>query len=366
MGKTNKIKKRRLEKLACSLIDIYSPSGKEEEVLSFLYRYFCSLKIPVKKQKVDESRYNLVIGDENNRTIPVLCGHLDTAPAFNLDRYESVKKRYVIEGLGAADMKGGCAAIAEAFVCWYENYRKNPPLNLIFVVGEEDTEDGIEEFLKEYRPTWAIVAEPTNLAVCAGHYGYLEVEIATFGYRRHASLANTEHNAIYTMFRAIKKITDFLDKDKKSISYNIRDVHSSDAGFAVPDRCSAWIDVHVPPFEPLEEVAANLRNILEKVFTNPRDSVKFPSFYPGYQISAGFSILGSLKNIYIQKGLKWSVEDFRSHSDANIMKVSGVKPLILGPGQLAKAHSENESISISQLKTASQLYFELLQSISLS
>jgi acetylornithine deacetylase len=51
---------RRLRRFLRRLVDIYSPSGKEEDVLSYVYGYMKRHHIPVMRQFVDDSRYNLV------------------------------------------------------------------------------------------------------------------------------------------------------------------------------------------------------------------------------------------------------------------------------------------------------------------
>ena len=54
------IKPDRLKKLLNDLVDIYSPSGKEEEVIEFAERYLKKHGLVVSKQEVDESRFNLI------------------------------------------------------------------------------------------------------------------------------------------------------------------------------------------------------------------------------------------------------------------------------------------------------------------
>ncbi len=55
------IKKQKIRHLLQEIIDIYSPSGKEEEVLDFVCAYLAKEHLPVIRQEVDESRYNIVV-----------------------------------------------------------------------------------------------------------------------------------------------------------------------------------------------------------------------------------------------------------------------------------------------------------------
>jgi len=60
------------------------------------------------------------------------------------------------------------------------------------------------------------------------------------------------------------------------------------------------------------------------------------------------------------QGLVWAPAAFRSHSDANQLRAAGVKPLVLGPGQLAQAHTHEESVSFGQVRRAADLYLDFL------
>jgi acetylornithine deacetylase len=72
----------------------------------------------------------------------------------------------------------------------------------------------------------------------------------------------------------------------------------------------------------------------------------------------------SLKTIFADYALPWNPEAFRSHSDANLLWAAGAKPILLGPGQLEKAHSRDEDVSFQQVLTASRIYYDILKALS--
>lgn len=359
----NNINKARLKRLLRELVDIYSPSGKENEILEYAEEHLRSLGIKVIRQQVDETRYNLIVLPESAEAELLFLAHLDTVPAFDIEKVESRQRSGEIFGLGSADMKGGCAAMIEAFNTFYERKKCFPPAALALVVGEEEDGDGTRELIKEYSFPWAVVGEPTNMTACLKHYGYIEAEFKTFGKRRHASYSDYQHNAIFDMLRILLKLTQYLDEVKKGIIYNIRDVHSADSGFAVPDRCFAQLDVHLPPASPLKGVMKSIKRILnshEKSIGRYKHTVNFPTVDRGYTIPAKGNMIGKIKKVYKDNSLTWEPGAFRSHSDANILRKAGTKPVILGPGHLAKAHSSNESVPLEQVFLASQIYFDIL------
>ena len=71
----------------------------------------------------------------------------------------------------------------------------------------------------------------------------------------HASLANTRQRPVETMLRMMIPVTNYFSKERPGTVYNIRDLFSSQSGFVVPDRCEAWLDVHLPPDAPDESVS---------------------------------------------------------------------------------------------------------------
>jgi acetylornithine deacetylase len=82
---------------------------------------------------------------------------------------------------------------------------------------------------------------------CMSHYGYLEIQLITRGRRMHASLAQGA-NAATAMLHLLLEFIQYLDQHLGDAVYNLRDLTSSRSGFAAPDYCEAWIDLHLPAF----------------------------------------------------------------------------------------------------------------------
>ncbi|MFH1490366.1 MAG: hypothetical protein ABII06_15780 [Pseudomonadota bacterium] len=87
------IQPQRLRKLLRRLLDIYSPSGKEEDALHYLQGYLKRQGLPVSRQTVDENRYNLMVIPTERDVQAALIGHVDTVAAHAPD--ESVSFRQV-------------------------------------------------------------------------------------------------------------------------------------------------------------------------------------------------------------------------------------------------------------------------------
>ncbi len=369
MHDTNSIiQPHRLKRLLRRVVDIYSPSGKEEELLHFLRGYLKRQGLPVVSQHVDDNRFNLVLLPKDSDIQLALIGHLDTVAAYDLEEYGYKEDEDQIKGLGAADMKAGCAAMIEAYLSLWESGSSQFPVALCLVVGEEKEGDGIEHLIKDYDFPWAVVGEPTDLRPCLSHYGYLEVQFRSLGKRRHASLANMIKNPIETMMHLILQVSHYLENERSGMVYNIRDLYSTPGGFVVPDRCEAWLDIHLPPGSPIGEIATDLEEIVDKKQAENELvelTFRIETIDAGYVLPEKGPFVEALKSVFEKTNLAWKPQAFVSHSDANKLWAAGVKPIILGPGSLEKAHAPDESVSFLQVCFAAELYRNLLIIMSL-
>jgi acetylornithine deacetylase len=361
VGSPSPIKPRRLQRLLHRLINIYSPSGKEEEILDYLYGHLRRRNLPVVRQDVDDNRYNLVVAPPETEIQLALIGHLDTVAAYDLDDYEAKQNGDNVSGLGAADMKGGCTAMVEAFLALWEE-GVPPPVALALVVGEEEEGDGARQLVHDFQFPWAVIGEPTDLAPCLSSYGYLEVLISTKGKRIHPSLSRRDRNPVVTMLRLILSITRHIDQNRPELVYNIRDLWSSKAGFVVPDFCEGWLDIHLPPSATVGGIMAELEEVLARETERNKmieAALRFDTIDSGFDLPEKGLVVESLKDIYAKYSLPWRPVPFISHSDANKLWQAGIRTILLGPGQLEKAHAPDESASFGQVCLAAEIYYQL-------
>ncbi len=357
----------RLKRLFRAMVDLYSPSGKEHELVEYLSEYLRDAGLTARLREVSDGRCNIEIHEPGTTPEVAFVGHLDTVGAFDIEEYEFSERDGLIYGLGTADMKSGCAAMIEAFTVYQEKLGGiAPSAGLFLVVGEEEAGDGISAVLEEHSFSSALVAEPTDLIPCLIHYGYIEMEIRAFGHRRHASLAGREYNAIFNMLRMLLRLGGLLEADHPEVVLNIRDLHSSESGFAVPDRCDATVDLHVPPTglasRLLEEVKGLVDNCLLGGAVTGHE-IEVPTLSEGYRVSPEAMLPSLIEGIYHRRGLSWAPGAFKSQSDANLMSAAGCKPLVLGPGQLGRAHTRDESVYFAQVAQAAEIYLDILEAL---
>ena len=356
----------RLRKTFLDLLDIYSPSGKEEDIQIYLEELLTRAGFGVERQEVDEDRYNLRVTMGPGEPRLYLVGHVDTVPAWDLDEFGPQQEDGIIRGLGSADMKGGCAAMIEAWLALAEALEpaERPSVGLLLVVGEEENGDGSTTFLQSCRPPWVVIGEPTSLAASFAHYGYLEAGFVTRGLRSHSSLPELGHNAVESMLRVLLLLGNdpLFDRAKTEIVYSIREMRSSRAGFVVPDRCETWIDLHLPPDHDPTALQDAIRRIVADVGRTIPGldlDVTFEFASAGYNLGTDNRLAEILRDVYPRLGLSLQMDAFRSHSDGNLFFAAGVKPLILGPGSLETAHTPDERVIFEEVSCAARIYAAL-------
>jgi acetylornithine deacetylase len=165
------------------------------------------------------------------------------------------------------------------------------------------------------------------------------------------------------MLRLLSALTAHFEEARNEVIYNIRDMHSSDSGFAVPDRCSACVDLHLPPHSPLGEIMAEIEAIAAEVVPEPAEEVQtlvFQAIHSGYALPESGPLVSHLREVFAAGGRDWSPRPFRSHSDANLLWSAGVRPVIFGPGRLAEAHTRTESVPLAEVEEAARTLSALL------
>ena len=358
------VNSERLVELLTDLVDIYSPSGKEAEVVEYLLEYLETRGMHVYQQEVTEDRFNLGVFSGKEPPPVVLVGHVDTVPAFDYDNYRSVLDEDILYGLGSTDMKGGCAAMVEAFLSFQERYPDHAlPAALALVVGEEETGDGSMALSRDFRFNWAVIGEPTGLSACFAHFSYVEIELTTRGKRTHASVSRPEQNAVKNMLDMLNTLIEHVEQHKSDILYNVRDMQSSQAGFAAPDLCTAYLDLHLPTRYSIGELTAELEELVETRMEGDNKEFSLATIHNGYRLPRRGEMARVVEAAFDNAGVVFKNDTFRSDSDAPLLWQAGIKPVVMGPGDLSVAHTNEESVSVPQVNDAARLYLALLEEL---
>jgi len=116
-------------------------------------------------------------------------------------------------GRGAHDMKGSLAACLGAVKILADaGVHLRGDVVVAAVADEEYGSLGTADFVSRFHVDGAIVTEPTNLAICLAHKGYVWIEVETAGRAAHGSRFADGVDAVMRMGRFLARL-DGLERD---------------------------------------------------------------------------------------------------------------------------------------------------------
>lgn len=194
-------------------------NADERQLAEFVYQYLRTLPfLEVSKQPIGTNgRFN-VLATSTGKTRLLLGGHLDTVPrqeGWRCDPFVGQIKDNRFSGLGAYDMKGGCAAILDAV----SQLHNADGLMLLFYCDEEYNFTGMKEYIAQSSPKnkkldLAIIAEPSDLKIWNAHRGVVELHLYMFGKTGHAKNPKEGNNAIDALYQVV----DLVRKELKKVT----------------------------------------------------------------------------------------------------------------------------------------------------
>ena len=362
----NKFHQATLDELE-TLVDIPSETGFEHEMLRYLDDRFQGMGLVTDYQPVIQDRYNLVVNPQDNPLI--ITAHTDTVPEILEGRkcYRYTKGDLVY-GRGAADTKGGIAALIMAVESFLQNERmenKNLPFTLVFTVDEEKEGAGAEIMAESMNGKGAIVLEPTELNVGVAQAGSIEVLIKVFGNPAHGGQWDLVENAVKRTIRIINEldklpfVNDYDDLLGPG-GFNMQWLKGGQKhALIVPSRCEAVLDFRVLPDQDVEEI----KDVLETFLGNyGLVDVEFMEFSPSFRVPSEEPMVQLMcKAVETSIGEKTNVQGFKSWTDAEPLYGAGITPVIFGPGSLTLGHTPHEHININDVVSASNVLKETIR-----
>jgi acetylornithine deacetylase len=333
--------------LTRQLVDIESISGNEAAVGDFLFRELCRLGYQTQKMPVEGDRANVYATSvEHPRPEMVFSTHMDTVPPFIRSSEDATR----IYGRGSCDAKGILAAqIAAA-----ERLREQGIyVGLLFVVGEERDSLGAKvaneyaahEAAKEaHGCRYLINGEPTENRLALASKGTLRVEVTASGRMAHSAYPELGESAIDKLLPALTRLRAMplpSDPEIGPCTLNIGLIEGGRAPNVIPDYAHA--DLLYRLVGPTTELR---RQIVETAGTQVR--VEFPLELPFLRLC-------------IVDGLPTMIAAFTT----DIPKLTNWgEPLLIGPGSIHVAHTEDEFIEKQQLADAIDLYCAIAKQLS--
>jgi len=319
----------------------------------------------------------------------IFNGHMDTVgvsdpAAWSRDPFGAEIEDGVLYGRGAVDMKGALAAMVYAAKLLLDaGVSLGGDLYLVGVVQEEPCEGLAMRILVEnegLRPDCVVLGEPTNMQVCRGQRGRMEMQVTVQGKACHSSAPHLGENAIYGAARIIfglELLADQLADDRLLGQGSLAITHiESTAGSrnAVPDRCTFCIDRRLTLGETEAKALAEVQGVILR--EGLRADVKVTEYratsytgykacqreyYPAWAMEEDHPLVqATVRAVRKTLGFPPRVQKWAFSTDgAYTMGVAGIPTVGFGPGDERYAHTAEEQIRLDDVAAAARVYAQL-------
>jgi acetylornithine deacetylase len=316
--------------IAQPLVDIDSTTGREGEAGAWLAALLRGRGYDVTEQPVSSGRFNIFARSSAPPRV-VFSTHFDCVPPF----FPGARRDGLLFGRGACDAKG----ILAAQVCAAERLRSagESRVGLLFVVGEERGSDGARA-ANDLAPdgvAFLVNGEPTGNRLGAATRGVLRVRLRAAGRAAHSSFPELGESAIDKLLDALMVVRGIALPEDALLGRTHYSIGLIEGGVA-PNVISAQASAELL-FRTVGEGRA-VRDLLRVVesLVAVEDVLDMPAV-----------------KMHTVPGFDTAV--FPYTTDVPFLTRWG-RPLLLGPGSIHVAHTDDEHVAADDLRHAVELY----------
>ena len=306
----------------------------------------------------------------------LFSGHLDVVPVgaqgWTYPPFEAEMADDKIWGRGAADMKGGLAALllaaqAVAAACAATHTPLRGDLIVAATADEEAGMRGARSITDSLAPIQAvIVAEPTANTLGLAERGVLWLELTTYGKTAHGSMPELGRNAILMMTALLAELQGLpIPFTHHAVlgdfSLSINTIAGGLKTNVVPDRCVVTMDLRTVPGQDHAAIVEQVNGLIARL------QARGEGFSAGLQVLYDLpSVTTDPQNAAVRRfaeaalaatGRPLETCSVRFATEASIyVPALGVPAIIYGPGDPALAHQPDEHVPIAQLVEAARVY----------
>lgn len=295
----------------------------------------------------------------------MLNGHLDVVGVEGMthEPFSGAIRNNRIYGRGSADMKGGIAAMCAAAAI-AANPASSRQILVAAVVDEEYESLGMRALLGGgVRAEMAIVTEPTRLAICPAHRGFVWFDIAVKGRAAHGSRYDVGIDAIMHAALLLSEL-DVLEATRPSGPIHPLlgrgSLHAStiDGGVGMstyPERCNLAIERRTIPGESVELALGEITGACARI------QARRPSFEAGVtlrtaqlpsDVPVDAPVVKRLADAVGHEGIPVRIEGLSAWTDAALLNEAGIPAVCFGPGDIGLAHAAEEFVPIEEIERA--------------
>jgi acetylornithine deacetylase len=293
----------------------------------------------------------------------VLSGHTDTVPydegKWQQDPFVLTERDNKLFGLGTSDMKCFFPLIIDV-VRNMDLKKLNQPLYILATADEESTMSGAQALLDSGRKLgrYAVIGEPTGLKPVHMHKGILIESIKLTGQAGHSSnpaLGNSALEGMYAVISALmawrKKIQQEHVNDQFAVpvpTLNFGSIHGGDNPNRICAECTLTVDVRLMPDMVLEQVRADMREVISRSVEGSGLVLEVHSVFNG---APAMHTDPDSEVVRLAEKLSGHASGTVAFgTEAPYLNAMGIQTVVLGPGDIDQAHQANEYIAMDRIQ----------------
>lgn len=304
----------------------------------------------------------------------MLNGHLDVVGVEGMVHapFAADQKDGRIYGRGSADMKGGLAAMCAAAALGATSSSARQII-IAAVVDEEYESLGMRALLASgVRAEAAIVTEPTRLAICPAHRGFVWFDIEFAGRAAHGSRYDLGVDAILHAGLLLAEL-DTLEKTRESGpshpllgrgSLHASKIRGGVGMSTYPEVCYLAVERRTLPGESPEKAMREITDAAARINRrrpefNARvtlNTAQLPS-----DVALDAPIVERLRGSLEREGLPVRIEGLSAWTDAALLNEAGIPAICFGPGDIALAHAAEEFVPVDEVERATRVLTRLVR-----
>jgi acetylornithine deacetylase len=295
----------------------------------------------------------------------MFSGHLDVVGTEGMNHapFAGEERDGRLYARGAADMKGGVAAMCAA--AWRAAQHSLGGEIVIALTADEEYESiGTRALLERgERVDATIVGEPTRLQIMPAHRGFVWIEVEVLGRAAHGSRWDVGVDAIRHAGLLLSEL-DRIDAEelprREHPLLGRASLHASTIAGGIgmstyPDRCIVRLERRTLPGERGADVVAEIERACDAV------RARRPSFAAEVRLSMtqgpsdvalDAPIVGELTEALRACGEPVRVAGMSAWTDAALLNAAGIPAICFGPGDISLAHAAEEYIPLDEIDRA--------------
>ncbi|MCI9608130.1 MAG: M20 family metallo-hydrolase [Muribaculaceae bacterium] len=344
--------------LLSDLIAIPSPSRSESGTADCLQAWLAGKGIDARRHL--NNVWAVAPGYNPARKTLLLNSHHDTvkpAAGYTRDPFTPTVENGRLYGLGSNDAGASAVSLAHVFC----HFCSTPlPFNLILALTAEEEvtgENGMRAMLPHlesqgFKPTMAIVGEPTSMQPAVGERGLVVLDCIARGVSGHAARGEGV-NALYAAIDDINTLRA-LNFDRCSqllgpISVTTTVISAGSQHNVVPDECRFTVDVRTTDAYTNEQTVDIIRNAISSEATPRSTRLRASAIAADHELVTACTALG--------------LKPFVSPTMSDMAVMNSFPTLKIGPGESSRSHSADEYIEIDEIHRGINTYIDIINNL---